>query len=481
MKKQPHHQSRRNFLKASGALGAFTILPSAGLFAQGRVARSANEKVNLAVIGIGNQGNNDRRIMLGSGLCNVVALCDVDMVSQHTYKARYEHGLAKAPADKAGDVQPHKAKGYTDFRVMFDEMADEIDAVLIATPDHSHFAATMLAISLGKHVFVEKPLAHSFGQCQRLIDNAARHPKVVTQMGNQGFSGANYFQFKAWYEGGIIKDITRITAHMNKRRRWHGWGTGVSEYPQDEMPDGINWEQWHDVVTAERPFSKRLHPQEWRSWYEFGSGCFGDWAPHILDSAHHFLQLGMPQSIQAKNIYGPNSSDLVFPQGTTIQFNFPARGPGLPACEVTWYDGTENTPSLEAEYTDSGEPELLKHPGKVLYSKDLVFKGGSHASPLQIVPRQKFMDMRETLPKFPQKNSNHYENFLLACMGEEQARSPFSISGPLSQVFNLGVLAQRFGCDLEFDAASRQITNHQAANVLLDPAPRPGWQEFYRL
>lgn len=481
MKKNIHNTSRRDFLKASGAIGAVTILPSSGLFGQAASRVSANEKVNLAVIGIGNQGDNDLRIMADSGHCTVVALCDVDMEGKHTYRTRYRHGLAKPPADKAGDVHAHKAKGYTDFRVMFDEMADQIDAVLIATPDHSHFAAAMLAISLGKHVYVEKPLAHTFGQCQRLIEMAARNPKVVTQMGNQGFSGANYFQFKAWSEAGIIKDITRITAHMNRRRRWHGWGTEVSEYPVDPMPDGLNWDQWHDVVAADRPYSKRLHPAEWRSWFEFGSGCFGDWAPHILDTAHHFLKLGLPESVKATHIYGPNPAELVYPQGTTIQFNFPTRGPGLPACEVNWYDGTENTPELEAEYTDNGEPEALKNPGKVLYSKDLVFKGASHGSPLQIVPRQKFMDMRESLPRFPQKNSNHYVNFLLACKGEEEARSPFSISGPLSQVFTLGVLAQRFGGELQFDAKTKQITNHRAAQALLDPAPRQGWEQYYRL
>ncbi|HKK19531.1 MAG TPA: hypothetical protein VJ952_12710, partial [Opitutales bacterium] len=217
------------------------------------------------------------------------------------------------------------------------------------------------------------------------------------------------------------------------------------------------------------------------SWYEFGCGAFGDWGPHILDSCHHFLKLGMPTQIKAVELQGVNPRGLVFPQDSTIQFVFPERGPGLPECKVTWYDGTNNKPELEAEYTDDGKPEVLDRPGKVLYSDDLVFKGASHGSPLQIVPRQKFMDMRESLPRFPQKNSNHYANFLLACKGEESARSPFSISGPLSQVFNLGILAQQFGCDLEFDPKSKQITNNKVAQALLDPAPRKGWEEFYRL
>ena len=479
MKKHIQNPSRRDFLKAASALGAFTILPSARLFGQNRV--SANDKVNLAVIGIGGQGHRDRESMLNSGFCNVVALCDVDMESNHTYRARWVHGLVPPPAGKSDEVQPHKAKGYTDFRVMFDEMADEIDAVLIATPDHSHFAATMLAMSLGKHVFVEKPLAHTFGQCERLIQMAARNPKVVTQMGNQGFSGANYFQFKAWQEAGIIKDITRITAHMNNPRRWHGWGESADAYPEGRLPDGLQWEQWLDTVAADRPFSKRLHPGEWRSWFEFGCGCFGDWGPHILDSAHHFLKLGMPENIKAVLIDGPNPADLIYPQATTIQFDFPARGPGLPACEVTWYDGTENMPVLEAEYTDDGEPQVRNRPGKILYSKDLVFTGGSHGSALRIVPREKFMDIRESLPSFPQRNSNHYHNFLHACRGEEETRSPFSISGPLSQVFCLGILAQRFGGELKFDAETQSISNHDTAQVLLDPVPRKGWEEFYRL
>jgi hypothetical protein len=338
----------------------------------------------------------------------------------------------------------------------------------------------MLAMSLGKHVFVEKPLAHTFAQCERLMDLAARSG-VVTQMGNQGHSGPNYFQFKAWSEAGIIKDITRITAHMNIKRRWHGWGASASSYPSEPISDKIEWEQWHDLVATDRPFSNKLHPQEWRSWYEFGSGCFGDWAPHILDTCHRFLQLGLPRRIVALDRGGINPHDLVYPESSTIRFDFPARGPNLPACEVTWYDGLDNEPTLAASYTKDGKDELLKSPGKELYSKDLVFKGGHHGQPLQIVPRAKFLDIRASLPRFPQKNSSHYANFLLACKGEESSRSPFSVSGPLTQVMTLGMLAQRFGGQIEFDRHNKRITNNPTANVLLDPAPRKEWECYYKL
>jgi predicted dehydrogenase len=476
----PHrrtHTSRRNFLKSSAAFGALTILPS--YIALGNKASTGlgpNEKVNLAVIGIGNQGGGDLRALFSSGHCNVVALCDIDLPGSHTQNSLQSHS---------------DSPRYNDFRVMFDKMADQIDAVLIATPDHSHFAATMLAMSLGKHVYVEKPLAHTFGQTERLMRMAAKHPELVTQMGNQGHSGANYFQFKAWAEAGIITDITRITANMNHPRRWHGWGSQTTKYPSEPLPAGVDWEQWMDTVAKPHPYSQKLHPQEWRSWYDYGSGCFGDWGPHILDTSHRFLKLGLPEKITAAYRDGVNNSDLIYPDSSTIKFDFPERGAGMPACEVTWYDGVKNKPQLEAEYSEpvtnkeTGEvthgPTTLNSPGKVLYSKDLVFQGGHHGDPLRIVPREKYKAMRDSLPTFSQKNSNHYANFLLACKGEEEARSPFRISGELTQVFNLGVLSQRFGGELEFDRTRKQITNNKAANTLLDPVPRKGWEEFYRL
>ncbi|MGC6455254.1 MAG: Gfo/Idh/MocA family oxidoreductase [Coraliomargaritaceae bacterium] len=489
--------TRRKFLQSSATIGAFTILP--GFRSLGAV--SPNERINLAVIGIGHQGFGDRRAMLGSGLCDVVALCDIDMQGEHTHKARYIHGLTNTPppitekeikqAKERGEQPPsppaqlkNKARGFTDFRVMFDQMADEIDAVLIATPDHAHFAAAMLAMSLGKHVYVEKPLAHTFGQCERLMEMEKRSG-VVTQMGNQGHSGANYFQFKAWREAGIVKDITHITSYCNNWRRWHGWGQDVTAYPTDPMPKGIEWDQWHDVVGANRPFSRRLHPQEWRSWFEFGSGAFGDWGPHILDTCHRFLELGLPGTITSNQREGTN--ELVYPQATVVQFDFPERGEDLPACTVTWNDGNENFPEVIDEWKDrlidpkTGKTMWIGGAGKMLYSKDMAFKGGHHAQPLQIVPREKYIEMHDSLPDYPQKNSNHYTNFLRACKGEEEARSPFSISGPLTQVFNLGVIAQRLGGELKFDRKKKVITNNNIAQSLLDPKPRPGWEEFYQL
>ena len=451
--------SRRTFLKRSALFASFSILPSHFVFGQkssgGQLPPS--QRVNLAAIGIGNQGRGDLSNLYASGHCNVVALCDVDLKGKHTQESQANHP---------------NARRFTDFRVMFDQMADEIDAVLIAIPDHAHFCVAMLAMSLGKHVYVEKPLAHTFGQCERLIDLAERSG-VVTQMGNQGHSGANYFQFKSWTEAGVIKDVNRISAFMNKDRRWHGWGASVEKYPNQPLPEGMDWDTWHCSGPV-HPFSDKLHPQEWRSWYDYGSGAFGDWGPHILDTAHRFLELGLPHRITALKRDGAN--DLVFPQASTIQFQF-AKRKAMPACTVTWYDGKENLPKVE---DDLGELNISK-PGKIIYGKDLTFAGGSHSDALRVVPQKKFMEVRETLPRIAGKNSNHYANYLLACKGEEESRSPFHVSGELTQVFNLGVIAQRLGGTIKFNPKTRRITNNKTGNALLDPAPRKGWEEYYKM
>ncbi len=163
---------------------------------------------------------------------------------------------------------------------------------------------------------------------------------------------------------GIITDITRITAHMNSPRRWHGWGNSTTAYPSEPLPAGVNWEQWMDTVAQPHPYSKKLHPAEWRSWFDHGSGCFGDWGPHILDTSHRFLKLGLPEKITAAYRDGVNNSDLIYPDSSTIKFDFPERGAGMPACEVTWYDGVNNKPQLEAEYS---EPVTNKETGEVTH------------------------------------------------------------------------------------------------------------------
>ena len=202
--------NRRDFLKQMTVLTAAAAMPSVAVSAAGKKKAKPHwvkpgEKVKLACVGIGFRGGEIIKKFAKTGLCEIVALCDIDMGAPHTLKT-----LEKYP-----DVPR-----YQDFRVMLKEMDKKIDAVCIGTPDHSHFPITMLAMAYGKHVYVEKPMAHSFYECELMME-AEKKYGVVTQMGNQGHSEANYFQFKAWKDAGIIKNVRAITAHMNNSRRWH--------------------------------------------------------------------------------------------------------------------------------------------------------------------------------------------------------------------------------------------------------------------
>jgi hypothetical protein len=268
--------SRRLFLKQALALTAVSAFPvilskqvSGKVLPTSKLA-SANERVNLACCGIGNRGGEIINALYNTGLCNIVALCDVDMGAPHTQKI-----LQKFP-----DVPR-----FQDFRKMFDKMGNQIEALSVGTPDHSHFPITMMAMALGKHVYVEKPLARTFHENDLLI-KAAKKYGVATQMGNQGHSEGNYFQFKAWTEAGIIKDVTAITAHMNSARRWHGWDTNIKAFhPAQPIPETLDWDLWL-MAARHHGFHKDFVNGQWRSWYHFGLGALGDWGAHIIDAGH---------------------------------------------------------------------------------------------------------------------------------------------------------------------------------------------------
>jgi hypothetical protein len=462
-----HPLARRSFLKGAAATGTLAALsPNLLLGAPG-------QKVRLACVGIGFRGADVVKSLHATGLAEIVALCDTEMGARHT------EGILKQFPD---------APRFQDFRKMFDTMADGIDAVAVSTPDFSHFPICMLAMSLGKHVYVEKPMAHTFYQIDKMIEAEAKY-KVACQMGNQGHSEGNYFQFKTWVEAGIIQNVTKITAFMNSARRWHGMKVD-GPFPAEPVPDNMDWETWL-ATSPQRPFNKRYLNGEWRSWYELGNGALGDWGAHIIDTAHEFLELGLPTEIDPTLIEG--HCPYIFPQATTLAFRFPARN-GKPPVEITWYDGQKNLPPLPANFgkgivdgdippPSAGSIDVkTQPPGKVIYSDDLVFKGGSHGTTLQIIGGKRAKDVQASLPKVPRSPSNHFANFLKAAMGEETCRSNFAVAGPLCQAMALGIIAQRVNAKLRFDPKTRKITNHQAANRLLAGSPpRKEWAEFYKL
>lgn len=469
--------TRRNFLK-SMAVASAGLAMNPGEFVQAQTAKQhyKADKVKIAYIGIGNRGEQIIEDFAKTDMVEVVALCDVDMGDKQTLPI-----LNKYP----------NAKRYRDYRKMFDEIGNEFDAVAAAVPDFDHFPIAMLALSQGKHIYIEKPLCRTFNEGELLIQMAKRHPNLATQIGNQGHSEANYFQFKAWQDAGIIKDVTKVVAHMNDSRRWHNYDANIYRYPQaDPMPKDMDWDTWLGAAQY-HDYSEKYHQGNWRCWYDFGMGALGDWGAHLLDTVHEFLELGLPYEINMK--YAKGHNDYFYPFSSTILFRFGARKE-MPPVDVWWYDGLDNLPPLPEGFggqeeaanvptTNQGNTSNKRlAPGKIIYSKDLIFKGGSHGSTLSIIPEEKAREMANKLPEVPKSPSNHFENFLLACQGIEKTRSPFEICGVLCEVFCLGVIAQRLNTQLFFDPRTKQFTNNAFANSMLAGIPpRKGWEQFYKL
>jgi len=458
------NMNRRGFLSAMLAAGAYPLLP--GCFSS--KAYVANGKVRLAAIGCGAQAWFDLKKLAGNkDICEVVALCDTDIGAPHT-----EEALKRFP----------NLPRFQDFRKMFDRMADQIDAVLIGIPDHSHFCAAMHAMRLGKAVYVEKPLAHSFRECELLMAAEEKYG-VVTQMGNQGHSGANYYQYRDYVQNGVIKDVKKVVAHMNMQRRWHKWGGKTSSYPRGEvMPETLDWEVWCNAAPY-HDFSKGLAYGEWRCWYDYGNGCMGDWGAHILDCVHRFTLRGaLPKEVSISNVTGWNQ--FVFPIQDTLTMKFD---------DVTleWYEGLDNKPPLPegfryadnkglfpASTANDGLIDPPLKPGKEIYLADgTVWQGLSHSATLVRVGAQD-----EKVPAFEKAGSDHWRNFLLAVKGEEEARSPFRVTAPLSEIFCLGVIAQRLNRGFKFDPVAKKDVGDAEVGILLKgPAPREGWEEYYRV
>ena len=452
---------RRDFLKTAAASAlAFPALRAS--------AASPNGKVNMAFVGVGHQAGRDLAMFAYyKEFVNVVALCDTQMGADHTLNSLKAH-----PA----------APRYQDFRKMLDEHGREIDAVCVATPDFSHFPAAMLAMSMGKAVYCEKPMCNNFREIGLMTAAAKRH-KVVTQMGNQGHSDANFWQMKALVESGYVKDVTHIDAYMcANNRRWFKWKGTLKEMPGEESePAEMDWDVW----LAQRPFRPYNHNfinGDWRCFYEYGTGALGDWGAHIFDAAHEFLRLGLPTKIET--VKNEGRTPVVFPMASTLRYTFPARGEEMPACTLVWHDGAGNFPARLADVTD--RKWRRRDCGAELHLKDgRVFARTSHGSPLQLVAGGDPRDpaVKGAMRDFPRGRSGHYLNFIKAVRGEEKANSPFEVAGPLSQVLALGAVAQRLGeASLEFDAAKGRFADNAAANALLDgPPARKGWEEFETL
>ncbi len=462
-------------MKKSAVAGfGFTFLPA--YLTSARAADNPllppSQRLNLGCIGAGGRATSVIPSLCAKGAALPVAIADVDFVSARGITKNMERWP--------------EAKRYHDFRVMFDEMADDIDAVSVVTPDHTHFTAAIQAMSLGKHVYVEKPLTHTFEEAAMLM-RAEEQFKVVTQMGNQGHTSAGAEQFKQLVAAGIVDDVVKIEAWKSPSLWFMDAAERIPGYPpQEPHPASLeNWDLWCGPC-AVHPFSPLYHPFNWRGFHAYGGGMFGDWGCHIIDFVHHYLELGFPTRIKPMALADHNQ--VSFPLSSDIQFEFPARGPARPAVEMRWKAGGDFMPTVAEKYCDVGSDgqRVVPEPGNagtLLHRQqgDYLIQRGHHDSASRLYPRAKMGDFRDSM-KAPRIALNHQESFVQACMGNGTTESPFKVGGALTQVLNLGMIAEYLNVELTFDPATKRFVGNDQANALLAGAPpRPEWAGHYRI
>jgi len=446
MSEKTKNTSRRQFLKATaGTVAAVTVVPRHVL---GRGMNPPSEKLNIAGIGAGGMGAGD--IDAVSGGNNIVALCDVDL--------RRASAIKKFP----------KAKVYRDFRKMFDEMEKKIDAVVVGTPDHTHAVAAMAAIKRGKHVYCEKPLAHSIGEVRALV-KAAQDYKVVTQLGNQGHSFETIRRFCEWIWDGAIGNVHTIYCGCSAVNSGIDSLQRLSE--KHEIPPELEWDLWLGPA-KERPYHPAYLPGSWRGWVPFGNGTVGDWVCHVVDPVFWALDLGAPRTILAQtNNYDPKTQGDAYPKGDVITFEFPAKGKRAPVTLV-WHSGTLKIPRAKELEPDRKGIDT----GAYVYGDKGVIMYGSHgAGGVRIIPETAMKTYKLPEKRIP-RVKEHHDDWLRAIREGRKAASDFSYGGPLTEIAMLGVIALKMpGTKLEWDAQTMKFTNCPEANTFVNPPYRKGW------
>jgi predicted dehydrogenase len=439
--------SRRDFLGGAAAAAAFTIVPRHVLGGSGNKAPS--EKLNIAGIGVGGQGAGDIGAVSSQ---NIVALCDVDW-------KRAEGTFRRYP----------KAKKYRDFRKMLDKEDKNIDAVIVATPDHIHAPASMAAIKRGKHVYCEKPLTHSVYEARKVAEAARKH-KVATQMGNQGqASTQTRLMCEMVWDGAIgpVREVHVWTDRPNRGLNAVYWPQGVDRPKETPpVPETLDWDLWLGPA-PNRPYHPAYLPFNWRGWWDFGTGAMGDIGCHALDPIFRALKLGAPTSVEGISTLVNTET---YPLSSKIHYEFPARG-DMPPVKVVWYDGGMRPP----------RPEELED-GRQVGSNGKLFIGdkGKMLSE-RIIPESKMKEYGKPPEMIPRSPGHHVE-WIQACKGGKPAGSNFDHAGPLAEAVLLGNVALRpelkekmNRTKLLWDGPNLKITNVPEANKFLRRDYRDGW------
>lgn len=449
--------SRRQFIGLSAAsTAAFMIVPRHVLGGPGY--RAPSDTVNIAVVGAGGKGTSD---MLSVMTENIVAICDVDDTQMAGTLKRYS-GMGDASIVE----KFNKATKYRDFRIMLEKEKNNIDAVTVSTPDHTHAIIALTAMRAGKHAFVQKPLTHTVEEA-RLLAKVAKENKLVTQMGNQGHASEEARLINEWIWDGAIGDVREVHCWTNRPI----WPQGIkrpTEIPS--VPSTLDWDLWVGPAPF-RPYHPAYAPFSWRGWWEYGTGALGDMGAHIIDHAYWALKLGLPDTVQASST---PFTDASYPIASKVHLTFPARGE-MPPVKLSWYDG-----GLMPERPEELEPgrRMGETGGGVLFVGD---KGklmcSVYGSNPRLIPETKMRAYKRPEKTIPRSPGIH-EEWIAGIKSGTETTTNFDYAAKLTESMLLGNIAIRMedqNTILQYDSNKMEFTNLPEANAYLRKEYRPGW------
>ena len=448
--------SRRAFLgSVAGTAAVVTVVPARVLGRDGK--KPPSQTLNIAGVGLGAMGSDNLKACESQ---NIVALCDVDSRMAAVTFGRY-------PA----------AARYKDFRRMLDRQRD-VDAVVVATPDHTHAVITAAAMKRGKHVYTQMPLTHDVWEARQLAE-IAKQTGVATQMGNQRYSGPTIRSVCEWIWAGCIGPVREVHCWTNRPQ----WPQGMNR-PRDKpaVPSHFDWDLWLGPA-ADRPYHADYHPYHWRGWRDFGTGALGAMGTHVMDGAFWALKLADAATftVEADSDGGTAES---YPRASTVRYRFPARG-DMPPVTLVWNDGGRQPPRPEGlpdtrEFVGSNGTIFVGDRGKLTFGALTAGTGPGQAGP-RFIPeslRQSFQPPEPTIPRIKAKNrwvGRQEEEWIAACKGGPPACSRFEISGPFAEMVLLGNVALLSGKPIEWDRSAMRIAGNPEADRYIRREYRIGW------
>jgi len=458
--------SRRKFLSSLAGTAAVSIVPRHVLGGAGQIAPS--QKTTLAAIGVGGQGTQNLEALLKFSEIQAVAVCDVNRagggyLSWNWTQGREQRMCGHEPAQRL--VNDYYAKqrssgqyrgcnAYYDYRQLLEK--EDVDAVMVATPDHAHAVITLAALKRRKHVYCEKPLTYSVQEA-RAVAEAARDAGVATQLGNQGQASEEARLIQEFILDGAIGPVREVKVWSPARFwNWPAWEGRPPDTPP--APEGLDWDLWLGPA-PERPYHPAYCPWTWRNWWDFGTGLLGDLGCHKLSTVFKALQLGHPSTVEASST---KLNPETYPLGVIARYEFPARE-NLPPVTLTWYDGGLQ-PARPAEL------EAGRRMADVTYFGEKGILMGT-----RLIPESK-MKAYGKPPRVLPRSVGQYKEWVDACRGGPPAGSDFvRHGGLLTEVCLLGNVAVRAGQKLEWNGPAMKVTNDEAANQFLRRKYREGW------